>query len=206
VEIRDEKGNSLPQGVRGLVWVKGPQVMLGYFKNSEATNKVMTKDGWFNTGDLGMITFNNTLKLMGRAKDTIVLLGGENVEPVPIENVLTESQYIKDVMVVGQDQKSLGALIVPAKENLEVWLNAKGMDGSNFDKVLENKEVQELYASEIRIRVSSQNGFKSYERITAFKLIKKPFELNDEITATLKLKRHVITEKYKKDITQFYKK
>ena len=77
------------RGVKGIVHVRGPQVMKGYYKNPEATNKAL-KDGWMDTGDLGMINFKDTLTLTGRAKDTVVLLGGENVEPVPIENKLTE--------------------------------------------------------------------------------------------------------------------
>ena len=101
------------RGAKGIVHVRGPQVMKGYYKNQEATDKAL-KDGWMDTGDLGMINFKDTLTLTGRAKDTVVLLGGENVEPVPIENKLTESAYINQVMVVGQDQKNLGAIINPS--------------------------------------------------------------------------------------------
>lgn len=106
-------------GKKGEIHVKGPQVMRGYYKNVEATNKVL-KDGWLNTGDIGIMTRNNCLKIVGRSKETIVLLGGENIEPVPIENKLLQSPYIDQCMVIGQDQKYLSVLIVP---KLDRFLN-----------------------------------------------------------------------------------
>lgn len=205
VQIRDGNDNPLQKGERGVVWVKGPQVMQGYYKNKEATKKALTDSGWFNTGDLGMITFNNTLKLTGRAKDTIVLLGGENAEPVPIENSLTKSEYIKQVMVVGQDQKTLGALIVPETETLKAWLKTHNIQFDKVENELESEVVQKLYADEIRSRVSGQAGFKNFERITGFAFIKKSFEPNDELTAIGKMKRHVISDRYKKEINRIYK-
>ena len=101
------------RGKKGEIHITGPQVMKGYYKNPEATDKAV-KDGWMNTGDLGIITYNNTVKIVGRSKETVVLLGGENVEPVPIENKMLESAFIDQVMVVGQDKKYLCALIVPS--------------------------------------------------------------------------------------------
>jgi long-chain acyl-CoA synthetase len=83
-----------PRGQKGIIFVRGPQVMKGYYKNPEATAKAL-KDGWMDTGDLGMINFKDTLTITGRAKETIVLLGGENVEPVPIENKISESKHLR---------------------------------------------------------------------------------------------------------------
>ena len=94
--------------------------MKGYYKRPEKTAEVLTSDGWLNTGDLGMVTYKGEIRIIGRTKETIVLLGGENVEPVPIEDTMLESEYIDQVMVVGQDQKFLGALVVP---NQERWRN-----------------------------------------------------------------------------------
>lgn len=205
VQIRDDSGHPVPKGQRGVVWVKGPQVMQGYYKNKEATDKVMV-NGWFNTGDLGLITFNDTLKLMGRAKDTIVLLGGENVEPVPIENMLLDSPYISQVMAVGQDKKSLGALIVPDNEKLSAWCSDNGIpfDENNKNASYHDPKVQKLYADEIKTRISAATGFKGFERVTGFALIEKPFEVNDELTAIGKMKRHVITDKYTDIIEKMY--
>lgn len=110
---KDNLKRELPNGEVGVVLTKGPMVMKGYYKNEEKTKEVI-RDGWFNTGDLGKKTYNGKfLKIVGRIKDTIVLRGGENVEPLPLEDKLKESKYINMVIIVGQDKPRLGALIVP---------------------------------------------------------------------------------------------
>ncbi len=191
------------RGIKGIVHVKGPQVMKGYYKNPEATNKAL-KDGWMDTGDLGMINFKDTLTLTGRAKDTVVLLGGENVEPVPIENKLTESVYVNQVMVVGQDQKNLGAAIVPDFDKLKVWAKENGITYTDEKILVANQKVLDLYKKEIKELNGAKNGFKSFEQVNSFFLITKPFEVGDEMTNLMKLKRHVITEKYKDQIKKLY--
>ena len=191
------------RGLKGIVHVRGPQVMKGYYKNPEATNKAL-KDGWMDTGDLGMINFKDTLTLTGRAKDTVVLLGGENVEPVPIENKLTESPYINQIMVVGQDQKNLGAIIVPDFPKLLEWCKENGVSETDEKALTTNPKVLELFKKEIKELNSAKNGFKSFEQVTPFFLISKPFEVGDEMTNLMKLKRHVITEKYKDQINKLY--
>lgn len=185
------------RGVKGEIHVKGPQVMKGYYKNPEATEKVL-KDGWMNTGDLGMITFNNCLKIVGRSKETVVLLGGENVEPVPIENKLTESPLIHQCMVVGQDKKYLCALIVPSLEQFKDY-------GATYEELAKNEEVIKLLRNEVKRLVSGETGFKSFERIVDIRLLPKPFEVGDELTNLFKIKRHVVTEKYKNLIEEMYK-
>ena len=215
LQIRDYNGNVIThvktdgtiegkRGITGIVFVKGPQVMKGYYKNPEATAKAL-KDGWMDTGDLGMINFKDTLTLTGRAKDTVVLLGGENVEPVPIENKLTESPYISQCMVVGQDQKNLGAIIVPDFEKLKEWCAANGITETDHQKLIQEPKVIELIRKEIKELNSAKNGFKSFEQVTPFFLTAKPFEVGDEMTNLFKLKRHVITEKYKDQIAALYK-
>ncbi|HEY9705922.1 MAG TPA: AMP-binding protein, partial [Allocoleopsis sp.] len=119
--VDPETRAELPQGSRGLVLAKGPQIMQGYYQNPDATAKVIDSDGWFDTGDLGLLTADNDLVLTGRAKDTIVLTNGENIEPQPIEDACLRSLYIDQIMLVGQDQKMLGALIVPNLDTLQKW-------------------------------------------------------------------------------------
>lgn len=191
------------RGVKGVIFVRGPQVMKGYYKNEEATKKAL-KDGWMDTGDIGMINFKDTLTLTGRAKDTIVLLGGENVEPVPIEGKLSESIYISQVMVCGQDQKNLGAIIVPDFEKLKAWAKDNGIAETDDKALCENPKVLDLYKKEIKELNSGKNGFKSFEQVTPFFLTAKAFEVGDEMNNMMKLKRHVITEKYKDQIKKLY--
>ncbi|RLN05310.1 hypothetical protein C2845_PM13G12750 [Panicum miliaceum] len=128
-----ETGDVLPDGSKGIVKIKGPQDMKGYYKNSSATNEALDQEGWFKTGDIGWIAphhavgpsrkFGGVLFLEGRAKDTIVLSAGENVEPAEIEEAASRSNLIHQIVVIGQDQQRLGAIIVP--NNDEVLAEAK---------------------------------------------------------------------------------
>ncbi|GBF49037.1 long-chain-fatty-acid--CoA ligase [Leptospira ryugenii] len=215
VQIRDDLGKVLTHldsdqklisgklGQRGVIHLRGPQVMKGYYKNPETTAKVL-KDGWMDTGDIGMFNFNRTLTITGRAKDTIVLLGGENVEPVPIEDKLSESPYISQVMVIGQDQKNLGAIIVPDFEQLATWAKENGIANTAPDKLVDDPKVLDFFKKEIKALNNTKTGFKSFEQVTPFFLITKPFEVGDELTNLFKMKRHLITEKYKTKITAIY--
>ena len=179
------------RGLKGEIHAKGPQVMKGYYKNPEATEKVL-KDGWMNTGDIGMVTFNDCLKILGRSKETIVLLSGENVEPVPIEAQLLESRLIEQCLVVGQDEKQLGALIVPSIEGLK----AQGFAASSLTEAEADPRITEAIGAEVRRLVSREQGFKPFEFVAAWRFVPKAFEVGDELTATFKPKRHVIAEKY----------
>ncbi len=215
LQIRDDHGKVLTHinsklrllagkpGLKGVIHVKGPQVMKGYYKNPEATAKVL-KEGWMDTGDIGMINFNKTVTITGRAKDTVVLLGGENVEPVPIENKITESPYVFQVMVIGQDQKNLGAMIVPDFDTLGVWAKENGVSETDKEKLITNPKVVDLYKKEIKALNNTKTGFKAFEQVTPFFLITKQFEVGDELTNLLKMKRHVIAEKYKDKISALY--
>jgi len=187
------------RGRKGEIHAKGPQVMKGYYKNPEATAKVL-KDGWMNTGDIGMVTFNDCLKILGRSKETIVLLSGENVEPVPIEAKLLESRFIEQCMVVGQDEKNLGALIVPSVEALK----AQGFAVDDLTAAGRDPRIAEAINADIRRLVSREQGFKPFEFVPAWRFVPKPFEVGDELTATFKPKRHVITEKYSELVDEMY--
>jgi long-chain acyl-CoA synthetase len=187
------------RGMRGEIHVKGPQVMRGYYKDPEGTARVL-RDGWMNTGDIGMVTYNGCLKILGRSKDTIVLLNGENIEPVPIEARLVESPFIDQCMVVGQDQKALAALIVPSFEHFR----QAGFTESTAAELAANPKTGHLVDEDIRNLVNHSNGFKAFERITAWRLVPKPFEVGDEMTNTFKLKRHVITDRYAHLIAEMF--
>lgn len=199
VKIVNEQGESVPKGKMGIIHIKGPQVMKGYYKNEEATSKAI-HDGWMNTGDLGFISFNDTLSVRGRVKDTIVLLGGENVEPVPIENLLLENSLINQVIVVGQDQKSLTALVWPDKDRMkEAGLTVK--EGEDLNQ---NKEIRLYFQNIIKKQISSENGFKSFEKLSDFRFLPKAMEVGDELTNLFKMKRNVIHDKYKDLIKSMY--
>ena len=204
-KIIDEKGRIMPPGRNGIIYVKGEQVMKGYFKKPEATAAVLSEDGWLNTGDIGMLTRDNELRITGRAKDTIVLRGGENVEPVPIECRLRESPYIQQCMVAGQDQKYLVVLIIPWQQSIMDFAEEISIPIVDYELLLQQPEIIELISSEVSDRISAKNGFKSYERINKFILKSKPFEPGKELSGKGELIRRNIMDLYGKEINKLFK-
>jgi long-chain acyl-CoA synthetase len=205
VKILDKEGKELPPGEKGVLYVRGPNVMKGYYKRAEATAAALSKDGWLNTGDLAVRTHRGEIAIRGRAKETIVLLSGENVEPAPIEDTICESDFVQQVMVVGQDQRHLAALVVPNFERLEKHAQESGIAYRDVPDLVAKAETSRLLLAEINARVSPKRGFRQFERVNAVKLLPKVFEPGVEVTNTLKLKRDVITETYKKEIASLFK-
>jgi len=198
----------LPPEKRGLVLLRGPQIMQGYYQNPEATAKAINPEGWFDSGDLGWLTPQNDLVLTGRAKDTIVLTNGENIEPQPIEDACLRSPYIDQIMLLGQDQRSLGALIVPNLEALEKWAAAQNLTldtqsdreiSSSSQKIdLESKMIQDLFRQELNREVQNRPGYRPDDRIGPFRFILEPFSIeNGLMTQTLKVRRHIVVERYR---------
>ncbi|MEH2007661.1 AMP-dependent synthetase/ligase [Nostoc sp.] len=198
----------LPVEKRGLLLLRGPQIMQGYYQNPEATAKAIDAEGWFDSGDLGWLTPEDDLVLTGRAKDTIVLTNGENIEPQPIEDACLRSPYIDQIMLVGQDQRSLGALIIPNLEAIEKWAASQNLTlDTHNDQVisspsqkidLESKMIQDLFRQELNREVQNRPGFRPDDRIGTFKLILEQFSIeNGLMTQTLKVRRHVVTERYR---------
>lgn len=203
--IVDMEGNVLPRGKKGVLQIKGGTVMKGYYKRQDLTDKVLSADGWLDTGDLAIESINGELKILGRVKDTIVLSGGENVEPLPIEAKLQESQFISTAVVVGQDQRNLGALILPNQEELEIWANANHIPFKNFTDLVQNEETRKLIESEIRELVNAKNGFRMFEKIVKFEFLTKPFEVGRELSAKQEIMRYKLPEIYGKEIKNLFK-
>jgi long-chain acyl-CoA synthetase len=202
---------------KGLVLIRGPQVMQGYYKKPEATAKAIDPEGWFDSGDLGMVTPANDLVLTGRAKDTIVLSNGENIEPQPIEDACIRSPYISQIMLVGQDQKALGALIVPNLEALGQWAQSQQLNltfpdpSASRDEIvrsdLNSKSVRELFRQELNREVKNRPGYRPDDQIKVFELILEPFSIeNGTMTQKLSLKRHIVMERYRDLITGMFEK
>ncbi len=189
------------KGLRGEIWVKGPQVMKGYYREPELTQSTLV-DGWLRTGDLGMMTHNNCLKILGRSKATIVLSSGENVEPEPLEMKILQSSYIEQIMLVGQDRKFLGALVVPSLNEFR----QVGFTEKTVKDLSENPATYHKIKEEIRLMVSASNGFKKYEQIRDFKILSDSFQVGHELTNLFKLKRHVVSDKFGHVINDLFSK
>jgi len=198
---KDNYDKELPNGKVGIVLTKGPMVMKGYYKNEEKTKEVI-KNGWFNTGDLGKKTYNGKyLKLVGRIKDTIVLRGGENIEPHPLEDRLKECDYISMVIMVGQDKSRLGALIVPDFEALKKYADKEDIRYKDTNELINNSKIMSLYQKEQKRLVSKEHGFTPYETVMGIALLPHEFTMEaGEMTETLKMKRFEIHKKYKEEI------
>lgn len=208
VRIVGENGDVLPPGHKGVLQVQGETVMKGYYKRPELTQKVMTSDGWLDTGDIAMLTVNNEIKLLGRQKDTIVLRGGENIEPLPIEQKLQESRYINTAVVVGssggEDMRYLAALILPSEDDVKSYAKENNIIFQSYDELLKNPAILKMFESEIASLVGPKNGFKLFERVSKFTFLKKPFEVGKELSAKQEIMRYKISEIYKKEIASMY--
>jgi long-chain acyl-CoA synthetase len=197
---------AVPIGQKGLVLIRGPQVMQGYYRDPEATAKAIDPEGWFNSGDLGMLTANNDLTITGRAKDTIVLSNGENIEPTPIEDACLRSPYISQIVLVGQDQKSLGAIIVPNLEALQAWTTSQNLaldfspaaiESKNLTPDLNSSQVIDLFRDELNREVKNRPGYRADDKIAVMRLIGEPFSIdNGLLTQTMKIRRPVVMERY----------
>lgn len=205
VRIVDEEGNVLPKCQKGTVQVKGPTVMKGYYKREDLTAKVIDKDGWFDTGDIGLITLGGELVLKGRIKDTIVLRGGENIEPLTIEMKLNNSRYIAQSMVVGQDQRFLGAIIVPSEEEIVGYAQEQQIPYEDYSGLLKTQEIRKLIDSEIQTAISAKNGFRLFEKISRFFILDRPFVVGETLSAKQEIMRHKISEIYAKEIAELFK-
>ena len=201
LRIVAENGSVLGVGEEGGVEVRGPQVTPGYYKNDEENQKSFTSDGYFRTGDLGKLTIKGELVLTGRAKEIIVLSSGENIDPTKIENAMTMFPFIKDAVLVGQDKKGLGALIVPNMDELKTYASSKMTELiKDTDDLLTNVNVLNHIKQEINRILRPKQGFKPYEKLQGIIFLDGEFKLGEELTNTLKKKRHVIEKKYRKII------
>jgi len=193
IKIADETGEIL---------TKGPNVMLGYYNKPEATKEAIDEDGWFHTGDIGIMVNDKYLKITDRLKEVFKLSGGKFVAPLPIENKMKESLFIRNIMVIGENQKFCAALVVPEFDFIKKWCEKKsvkdylekGMSCSDAVKERIWKEIQHY-----------NNRFSHIEQIKKFELVDKDWTVDSgELTPTLKLKRRVILKNNQKLIEKIY--
>lgn len=188
----------------GEILAKGKNIMLGYYKNPEATAEVL-KDGWLYTGDIGEWVDEKFLKIIDRKKEMFKTSGGKYVVPQQIEAKLSESTFIEQIMVVGEGRKFPSALIVPAYQNLMDW--AKTNDSSliqiSKSEFLANAKIKTIIEEEVnRLNVN----FGNWEKIKKFAIIPNEFTIETgELTPTLKMKRKIILAKYENEINEIYK-
>jgi long-chain acyl-CoA synthetase len=188
----------------GEILVKGPNVMLGYYKLPDATAEVIDTDGWFHTGDIGTFVDGKFLKITDRKKEIFKTSGGKYIVPQAMENKFKESRFIEQIIVIGENEKFPAALIVPGFAYAKEWAAKKGIDlgdGSNRS-IAENAQIRER----IQLDVNEFNkGFGNWEQIKKFELLDHEFSIDGgELTPTLKLKRKIILAKYQNEYKRIF--
>ena len=185
------------------ILVKGPNVTQGYFKNPKETKKAFDKEGWFRTGDLGFVDRQGFLTVIGRGKEMLVTSGGKNVWPESIENLLNNDKYISQSMVLGNCQKFISALLVPDWQEVKIYMKENNLSMEEPEKLAKNPAVLEVFQQRLDVKINS--NLSEYEKVKKFRLVLQEFsQEQDELTPTLKLRRHIIEKHYKKTIEGMY--
>ncbi|MFD0977592.1 AMP-dependent synthetase/ligase [Salinimicrobium gaetbulicola] len=194
-------GSQIKIGDNNEILVKGPGVMKGYYKKPEATEHVF-KDGWFCTGDAGKIDDKGNLVITDRIKDLMKTSGGKYIAPQKLETTLINDSFIEQIAVIGDQQKYVTALAVPSFENLKKYALEHKITFKDIEELINHNQVKNLFEKRFE---ELQKEFSKFEKIKKFTLLPKEFSIEaGEITATLKLKRKVIQEKYKVLIDKMY--
>jgi long-chain acyl-CoA synthetase len=195
-------GIELRIGADGEILVRGPQVMLGYYKDEAATRHAFDEDGWLHTGDLGSIDNQGCVTITGRRKEILVLSNGKNVACAPLEHALEHSEYIQQALIVGDGRKFVSALIVPHPEHVTRFATQHGATFSNYDELLLAPPVVALFREELE---KLQSEFSSFERVKRFCFLNEEALLDTElVTPTQKVRRSVLERKFAEWIRQMY--
>jgi long-chain acyl-CoA synthetase len=185
----------------GEIKIKGPNVMLGYYKDPEKTDEVL-KEGWFYTGDIGELDSEGFLKITDRKKELFKTSGGKYVAPQLLENAMKASRFIDQIMVVGENRKFPAALIVPNVEVLREWCRRHKIEVTLKEDIIANKQVQDRVWRDVE---KLNTEFAQWEKIKKISLLEKEFSIDGgELTPTMKLKRKPILHKYSSLIEELY--
>ncbi len=184
------------------ILVRGPNVMKGYYRNEELTDEVIDKEGWFYTGDLGFIDQDGFLTVIGRKKELIVTSGGKNVWPEEVENEINHDAFVSQSMVLGHKRKFVSALIVPDWQEVKEYLLDHNLSVKDPDLMIKDENIVSLF--EKRIKKINEHLSRP-EQVKKFKLLDEEFsQKKEELTPTLKLRRHIIEKYYRKEIEEMY--
>ncbi len=206
LRIVNDAGEDLPPGEVGEILVRGDQVTPGYYLNEEENQKAFTEDGYLKTGDLGKFTVKKELIITGRSKEIIVLANGENIDPSRIESTLAMLPFVSDAMLVGQDKKGLGVLIVPDLENLKSYVKEHFQKAiESIEHIKEDKKITAQIKKDMNELLDYKKGFKPFEKLQNIHFLEEEFKLGEELTNTFKKKRHVIERKYREVIDRLLK-
>jgi long-chain acyl-CoA synthetase len=186
----------------GEILFRGPNIMKGYWNNPDATAEVIEPDGWFHTGDIGIIDEEGFLKITDRKKNLIVTSGGKNIAPANIENKLVQSRYIDQIVVIGDRRNYLVAAVVPSREVIENTAKEGHFFTEDYEALLKDDRIKKLIEDDID---RLQTEFARYEQVKKIFLVPTAFTIEGgELTPSLKVKRKVVEQKYAKELEALY--
>jgi len=187
----------------GEILVRGPNVMKGYWKDELATQEAIDEDGWLYTGDIAIITEKGNLKITDRKKNIFVSSGGKNIAPQPIENLLCQSKYIDQCVLIGERREYCTALLTPNFEQLKQLANDLGLEYQSEDELIVNQKIIKHIKNEIDFY---QKDLSKFEKIRKFSLLSKPFSVETgELSPKMSIKRHIVERNYADIIERMYK-
>ncbi len=195
------EGQEVKLEADGEICVKGPSVMMGYYKRPDLTNEVVI-DGWLHTGDIGMMEDNRYLKITDRKKELFKTSGGKYVAPQVIENKVKESNFVEQIMVVGAEQKFVAALIVPSFQNIKSWMEDNRIAYESHLDIVQHPQVIGFFHAIVQ---EYNQGFNPVEQIKKFELLSEEWSIDKgELTPKLSMKRKVIHERHVAHIQKMY--
>lgn len=187
----------------GEILAKGPNIMKGYYNRPDLTAEVIDSEGWFHTGDIGTWVDGKFLKITDRKKELFKTSGGKYIAPQVIENKMKESRYIEQIMVVGESERFVSALIVPSFVNLKDWAKENGVTLQDNNQIVDNSKIKELINAEVE---RLNRDFGKWEQIKKFTLLSSEWTIEGgELTPTLKLKRKAVLERNKNHVDEMYR-
>jgi long-chain acyl-CoA synthetase len=199
-----EDGRACGSGESGRLLVRGPNIMLGYYKDPERTAEVLGADGWLDTGDLARVHADGSLRVLGRLDDTVVLTSGKNVNAPYLENELRASEWIERAVVIGAGRPYVTAFIAPSRSHLEGLGRSLGLPPAEPSTLIEDERVLEHYR-DLATRISADaRRFESYERVQRVRLWLEEFRIGCELSQTLKLRRQEFSRLYAREIDELY--
>jgi long-chain acyl-CoA synthetase len=186
----------------GEILARGPSIMKGYWNDKAATDSAIDDEGWLYTGDIGYLTEKNNIKITDRKKNILVSSGGKNIAPQPIENLLSQSPFVEQVVLLGDRKEYCTALITPDFEQLKALADNLGIKYSSPSELISNQQIISVIKRDID---RLQKDLAKFERVRKFSLLSEPFSVdNGELTPKLSIRRHVVERKYSYLIEQMY--
>jgi long-chain acyl-CoA synthetase len=189
-------------GDDGEILTRGPHVMKGYYNRPDATAEAIEPDGWFHTGDIGVLSADGYLSITDRKKDLIVTSGGKKVAPQPIENHIKTHPLVAEIVIVGDKRHFPAALVVPRFESLERWAQEKGLAGARREDLVRDERVVAEYQ---RVIDEMTAHLAQFEKIKRIALLPREFSVEaGELTPKLNVRRRVVEQRYKETIDRLY--